>query len=372
MAQIRKRSAFTLVELLVVIAIIGILIALLLPAVQSARESARRTQCHNQLKQIGIAIHNFHDVRKEIVPAYLSTDTGNGALLGWQPAWTLLILPYMEQGSLFDLWVPGVQINDPIHDTMRATPVPGYLCPTRRPGGRGVTSNGRSAVGDYAAVAYAGAEGAIGSPPVGVVAATNAFIPNNNPPGGNTTIHTQRPRTWDGAMMACKAFNAQTVPNTVPLNGVPVGALGPGAYKSMTTFADVRDGLSMTAFVGEKCINRHNMYQDMGNNSNQGDGLIYSGNTTNGNVESHSDIGYFMRRLCLSTLDPDRVIPLKPMGDNLTTSTNNPNFRFGSWHPGITLFLLGDGSVRPINNATSAVTLQRLGARKDGFTFMLP
>jgi hypothetical protein len=238
-----------------------------------------------------------------------------------------------------------------------------------------VTTNGRSAVGDYAAVAYAGGAATIGNPPVGVIAVTNSFLANNAPPGGNTTIHMSRPRTWDGAIMVCKAFNPLTVPNTATVNGVPPGALGPGDFKSSTRFADVLDGLSTTAFVGEKAINTNNMYQDSGNNSNQGDGLIYSGNTTNGNVESHADIVYFMRRLCLSTLDPDRVIPLKPMGDpgpSVTSSRNNPNFRFGSWHPGITLFLMGDGSVRPINNATSPILLHRLGSRKDGFPFDLP
>jgi prepilin-type N-terminal cleavage/methylation domain-containing protein len=370
-------SGFTLVELLVVIAIIGILIALLLPAMQAAREASRRTQCHNQLKQIGLAIHNIHDVRNEIVPAWLTTDTGaNGTGLGWHPAWTLLISPYLEQGALYELYQPGVRLDDPVHAQLRATPVRTYLCPTRRPGGIGVTSNGLSAVGDYAAVAYAGAAGTIGNPPRGTIAATNAFIPNNSPPGGDTPIHTNRPRTWDGSLMVCKAFNPSlTAPNATTINGVPPGALGPGAFKSSTRFADVLDGLSTTAFVGEKAINVNNMYQDRGNNSNQGDGLIYSGNTTNGNVESHADIIYFMRRLCLSTLDPDRVIPLIPMGDPgppVTSSRNNPNFRFGSWHPFITLFLMGDGSVRPVNNATAPVPLQRLGSRKDGFTFELP
>jgi hypothetical protein len=115
------------------------------------------------------------------------------------------------------------------------------------------------------------------------------------------------------------------------------------------------------------------MYMDRGNNSWQGDGLYYSGNLAGNNVDSHADISFFMRRLCLSAVDPTRVIPLKPMGDPVpATSPNSPNFRFGGWHPGITLFLLGDGSVRLINNATAPVAMERLGSRKDGFTFDLP
>jgi prepilin-type N-terminal cleavage/methylation domain-containing protein/prepilin-type processing-associated H-X9-DG protein len=84
------RRAFTLVELLVVIAIIGVLVALLLPAVQSAREAARRTQCQNNLKQIGIAVHNYHDVWKAMPP---------GNYHGVHGSWCLHILPYLEQGA---------------------------------------------------------------------------------------------------------------------------------------------------------------------------------------------------------------------------------------------------------------------------------
>lgn len=100
---------FTLVELLVVIAIIGILVALLLPAIQSARESARRTQCVNNLKQIGLALHNYHDSLSVFPPGFVSNNPGNPSSTSWcrsggvQGApWTVLILPYSEQSSLHD------------------------------------------------------------------------------------------------------------------------------------------------------------------------------------------------------------------------------------------------------------------------------
>jgi prepilin-type N-terminal cleavage/methylation domain-containing protein len=98
----RSRRGFTLIELLVVIAIIAILIALLLPAVQQAREAARRTECKNNLKQIGIALHNHHDVRKEL-PAGLArctgaTCTGNDRGMGWGA----YLLPFIEQNNLAD------------------------------------------------------------------------------------------------------------------------------------------------------------------------------------------------------------------------------------------------------------------------------
>ena len=94
----RKRSGFTLVELLVVIAIIGILVALLLPAVQAARESARRTQCINNLKQIGIAMHNYHDTFKSFPFGKGASYTGAAGYARWSAH--ALLLPFMEQGPL--------------------------------------------------------------------------------------------------------------------------------------------------------------------------------------------------------------------------------------------------------------------------------
>src|SRR5688572_16681105 len=129
----RGRMGFTLVELLVVIAIIGLLIALLLPAVQAARESARRTQCINNLKQIGVGLHNYIDVKKEF-PAGSLGDGVNAPVVGW----SVLILPYMEQDSLFDQF-PKTTAGDPallpalttaaIRPILRTVITP-YICPS--------------------------------------------------------------------------------------------------------------------------------------------------------------------------------------------------------------------------------------------------
>ena len=100
-----KRRGFTLIELLVVIAIIAILIALLLPAVQQAREAARRTQCKNNLKQFGVAMHNYHDTNKSFPSGWIQQPTATASSVSsWDPGWGwgALILPYLEQGNLHE------------------------------------------------------------------------------------------------------------------------------------------------------------------------------------------------------------------------------------------------------------------------------
>lgn len=120
--QLPIRTGFTLIELLVVVAIIGILVALLLPAVQAARESARRTECNNHLKQIGLAIHQFEDVNKALPSSRLGPQ---------HATWFVQILPNIEQTSLYGLWnlTETYYLQTP---AARTTPVPVFYCPSRR------------------------------------------------------------------------------------------------------------------------------------------------------------------------------------------------------------------------------------------------
>lgn len=215
-----QRAAFTLVELLVVIAIIGVLVALLLPAVQAAREASRRSQCQNNLKQIGLAVHNFHDTNNELPAARIGYE--------YLP-WTVLIMPFMEQVNLYQQFDPKLKIAAQNAAAMQAS-VPGYVCPSRHKSGAQSTqydgSTGKNgSLGDYATVDGPSAD----DPPYRRVSATGMIITANS-----------------------------TAPAVV------------GVWKSLTNFASTTDGLSNTIMIGEK----HIKSIDIGKESSGGDGPV--------------------------------------------------------------------------------------------------
>jgi prepilin-type N-terminal cleavage/methylation domain-containing protein len=131
--MLARRRAFTLVELLVVIAVIGMLVALLLPAVQAAREAARRTSCTNNLKQAGLALHNFHDAQRRLpagweayVPGTKTPDPDGEP--GW--GWAAKLLPYLEEGNTSQQIQASVSIANPVHAQIRTQIINVYRCPT--------------------------------------------------------------------------------------------------------------------------------------------------------------------------------------------------------------------------------------------------
>lgn len=248
----RVRAGFTLVELLVVIAIIGVLVALLLPAVQQARESSRRTQCANNLKQIGLAINNFEDTYK-VVP-YTRLDT--------RETWAVLLLQYLEQGNLFNQWDLKKQYYDQI-PAVRETTLKVYVCPTRRSPpkkslGGDVHQDGTrphipGGVGDYTASS-------------GTPAGTNDYYEGGTFSG---TLYTQ----------------------TNAANGV-FWYKGPIPMR----FSMISDGISNTLFIGEKHIPVKNLNMegsiyngDHGNSFKKagvGAALVRNPNATSGNFGS--------------------------------------------------------------------------------------
>jgi prepilin-type N-terminal cleavage/methylation domain-containing protein len=130
----RGRSGFTLIELLVVIAIIAILIALLVPAVQKVRDAAARAQCQNNLKQVALGLHNYHDVYKSLPPGCAQDQPPFGtAAGGWGSSWKVYLLPYIEQGAIFNKW----QFNNSSGYTnannialVNNVTIPSYRCPS--------------------------------------------------------------------------------------------------------------------------------------------------------------------------------------------------------------------------------------------------
>jgi prepilin-type N-terminal cleavage/methylation domain-containing protein len=126
MRSLQRRRGFTLIELLVVIAIIAVLIALLLPAVQAAREAARRAQCVNNLKQLGIALHNFHDVNLNLP----SSDRPGGATALPRIAAITFMLPYIEQNAAYDAYNQRVNWSAPLNSTVVLSRLNVFLCPS--------------------------------------------------------------------------------------------------------------------------------------------------------------------------------------------------------------------------------------------------
>ena len=244
MRQRCERIGFTLVELLVVIAIIGILVGLLLPAVQSAREAARRLQCSNNLKQLGLAVHNYHSAHRLFPTGYctFATSSGNGpawahidpntwdAAPGW--AWGALLLPFLEQGNIANALEFERPAWDPGNAALVSTQLSVFLCPSasgdqqpfvvRGPTGSPLDIQGRNVtLGRSNYVASHGQEscwGECGSALTGLVF-TNIYT---------SETHTIR---IDG--------DASRV------------ADGPFYRNSHVSFRDVTDGTTNTIFLGE-------------------------------------------------------------------------------------------------------------------------
>jgi prepilin-type N-terminal cleavage/methylation domain-containing protein/prepilin-type processing-associated H-X9-DG protein len=159
----QSRRAFTLIELLVVIAIISVLIALLLPAVQAAREAARRAQCVNNLKQMGLALHNYHDALSAFPPGYIAAipfkDGETDTSPGW--SWASMILPQLDQSPLFssmNYWLP---VQAPANTTGTQTSLNVFLCPSDLIQGRtfAVTDGFGNTVATVAPSSYAACTG---------------------------------------------------------------------------------------------------------------------------------------------------------------------------------------------------------------------
>lgn len=328
----QRRSGFTLIELLVVIAIIAVLIALLLPAVQQAREAARRSQCKNNLKQLGLAMHNYESVHRMFPPGYIASysrwQTDSGTLMTgpngqrtnfaeWN--WSAMIAPFIELTGVYNTLGVGTRtaaeaLSDANAVNLPKTPVPALRCPT---------------------------DPAVRSMPFRRVLATT----------NTSTYHNLAPNNYVGINRGA----AGSV-----FTGLQNGHHGTsnGIFKvnGATRVNDVTDGLSNTFMLGERA------YEYPGTDANGA--LVmrqtYAGTLFLQGAGSHdgSTTGWGAWQ---STASLGSCTDVNP--PNLKYAANEETFRFGfaSNHTGGAHFCLADGSVRFVSENVNGTTYGRLG-----------
>lgn len=338
-----RRDGFTLIELLVVIAIIAILIALLLPAVQQARQAARRSSCKSKLKQIGIALHNFHDVYGTLPPGGGDDQQPFGQSRGsWGASWMALILPQMDQVAAADQmifsngsgWGSNAAANGTVVDEILIQP---YKCPSTQLPDFCRSGNGGN---DIMAASYVGVSGAV-----------NGLIPNHNDPyfwHGNP-----------GTSGCCSGGIAAT-------NGMLFGG-------EAIKITDATDGSSNTLMVGEYSdwlFDQDGTKRDYRSSGQHGFiiGWHHEGRP-NGNAGGHqTDARVFNCATLRYRLNQKTGWTNWPgdCGGTGLCSNASQNIPFNSPHQGGVQFLLGDGSVQFISDSIDFATLARLCVRNDG------
>jgi len=313
-----NRTAMTLIELLVVLAIIAVLIGLLLPAVQKVREAAARATCTNNLKQIGVALHNYHDTYLCFpVGTYepVGVDVGHEpAYSNWRACWFHVLLPFVEQGNLYNQIWPYISIpgNYAFNAPNASTKIKIFVCPSDPNGGKSATTN-NSMYGNYI-----------------LCAGSNQYFGNDE---AGWTVPTGDGTTLNGMFYAM----------------------------SKTRIADVTDGLSGTVMGSEL--------------------LVVPDTATNVDWRGDYYDAYILNVLFTTYQVPNTPVgdtmyncnsaPLAPCTATGNSSTNtwiitNLVLSARSAHPGGVNVVMGDGSVRIASNTVSQITWHALGTRANG------
>ncbi|MCC9607807.1 DUF1559 domain-containing protein [Blastopirellula sp. JC732] len=323
-----RRPGFTLVELLVVIAIIGVLIALLLPAVQQAREAARRMQCNNNLKQLGLAFHNYHDTYGKLPPMYIQITPSVDNIGHW--SWSAFILPFMEQQNTYDALSPNTRtpsdaivanqkVFQNVNENFRCPSAPGpdFHNPSVDPGYAISNSSGS---GNYG------------------LGLTNYVVSVN-------IANVRQKQASD-------------------LTKGTTGNIGPFYRDSGTKFRDFTDGLSNTFLVGERSW--------LSGKVRMSAGTLYAVRDKDTKGPSAQDSGNVAWNQGVMTIAGSVRYP---MNVALTSPNGERSMAFSSQHPGGCQFLFGDGSCHFISDTvdlsndgswTTNSTLERLVGMADG------
>jgi prepilin-type N-terminal cleavage/methylation domain-containing protein/prepilin-type processing-associated H-X9-DG protein len=331
----QSRTGFTLIELLVVIAIIAVLIALLLPAVQQAREAARRSQCKNNMKQLGLALHNFHDTYTHLPPGETDDDAKN-----W--GWSVYILPYMDQAPLYNTMIGNGMLL--VFDTNHTgagftsgTNMDTYSAQDNINGTANLSTNCSTILPAFVC-------------PSDILPATqsNGFAKSNycGNLGGNDI-----------------GTNVQCSPGTNMLSGTLFNGVILFDNNNTTTnfvgLRDITDGTSMTLMVGEAGVGANvNPITNAGGYTSNGCFPVWSGG--NPNAGCNAQVGSSMRVA-------NSLFPI-----NSTTSSYG-DMMFGSKHVGGAQFLYADGSVHFLSqNIDVTVIYPGLASRSGGESFAAP
>jgi type II secretory pathway pseudopilin PulG len=306
-----------LVELLVVIAIIGILVSLLLPAVNSAREAARRIQCSNNIRQLGLAVHNFHSARRELPPM---------RVVDHQMTWLQLILDYMEESALQDLWDNRLGCFYDQEFRTRTAEVSSFYCPSQTHEGRTVQVIPDNVHG------HPRRDPLTGMPWEGSIADYRAVSGSTCPvsdggvmvilPGGSYSGSTGH--FVDGALPQAEKSKVKFFDND---------RRQLKSYKAITSFRHIKDGTSRTLLAGE--VSRS---------------LAESGHALSGDHLPGYPTG-LLRPFCQNCTASDEM-----GGDN----------GFGGGHPGVVMFVFCDDSVQAISRSIDPVVLDAMATRAGG------
>ncbi|MFN3190264.1 MAG: DUF1559 domain-containing protein [Aureliella sp.] len=363
-----RQRAFTLVELLVVIAIIGVLVGLLLPAVQAARESARRMQCANNMKQLGLALHNYHDAHKTIPTTMTGVDSEGGACGSGFYSWLAMILPYVEQDNLYN----SIDFNMPMSDRCNYGSSGDYLDYDISPSHPNALA-ARTMIGTYLCpsdpAAYLQPQDNGGQLAPGNYSGNVGWPKLASAPGGSQPIEKQN------------GFFGLLNPSTPDPWHVP-----------RIRFGDITDGLSNTAAVAERKISNIEVvslpwgggYVPEGTDPNM---QSFCGSSTRARSVDRwvdycgsvtlSDPGYVEKHghawISGWTLAANMYMHIMPIGDRNChiyggEGLGNNIVTPGSYHTGGINVLMGDGSVSFRSQSIDTQLWWEMGTRNGGET----